>query len=82
MSEWQPIETLPRDSKYVDLWCRHDTDGWEARFADCEWNYNEGGFWTYRDGYRLSNHHVTPTHWMRVAPPGKPAAPPSDDRTA
>ena len=70
-AEWQPIETAPKDGP-VDLWCVDD-EGRGRRHPGCRWNFNGhgywDGYWVDSDDYRLSNHDVTPTHWMRVAPP-------------
>jgi hypothetical protein len=65
---WQAMETAPKDET-VDLWCVAQ-NGIEGRFPDCSWNLNENGFWQDADDYRLSNHGVRPTHWMR--PPAPP----------
>jgi len=69
MSEWQPIETAPKDGMAVDLWCV-DSDGSAYRVTDCYWigpvesNEHGIGFW----------HDIDPltrvTHWM--PPPDPP----------
>ena len=38
MSDWQPIETAPRDGTLVDLWVINaDADGEERRVTDARW---------------------------------------------
>lgn len=60
MSEWQPIETAPRDGTEVLLWTGDDV----------EIGYHAGGplmaphQWLTRDGVR-----VVATHWMPQPPP-------------
>jgi hypothetical protein len=63
MSEWQPIETAPKDGTPVDLWTAED-----GRFADACWNSTRRRWETQWE--RLAN--SVPTHWMPLPPP--PAA--------
>lgn len=67
MTEWQPIETAPKDKKFVDLWVTYNCFGKERgdRFTDCYW---WEGKW-HRNSHVLEETTVTPTHWMRVGKP-------------
>ncbi len=59
-SEWQPIETAPKDGTYLLLW-------WPHWYAQAGVGYFEHGHW--HAEYALSDE-VGPTHWMRLpAPP-------------
>jgi hypothetical protein len=60
MSEWQPIETAPRDGTRVIV---ADTDVWMtcARFWPCNMHWIEDA----ASGLRLNE----PTHWMPAPPP-------------
>ena len=53
-SEWQPIETAPKDGTYVDML---DVDG--VRHIVCDW---DGKSWT-NDDLDCVN---TPTHWSPI----------------
>lgn len=70
MSEWQPIETAPRDGTEFQAWI--DQYGWEPA---CRYNPDTEAFEIFgridydQDGWD-SYHHMTPTHWMPYpAPP-------------
>ena len=81
MSEWQPIETAPKDGTDVIVMYMHietqcvfnafyasEVDGWEKR---------DVGWWSYEHGEVsriLLNGFMTPTHWMPLPPPPKEAA--------
>ena len=83
MSEWQPIETAPRDGTVIDLWA----EGF--RFADCmwgkpehccgeagwhcdsEWHGQEPGWVVTADNAFLWTDYEPP-HWMPL--PAPPAA--------
>ena len=68
MTEWQPIETAPKDDTVVDLWAKRwdpETDSFHGeRFPNCSWkktiNYWKGLSPTYRA-----------THWMPLPEPPK-----------
>jgi hypothetical protein len=38
VSEWQPIETAPRDGTNMDVWCPEDTEEGGYRVADAYWS--------------------------------------------
>lgn len=75
MSDWQPIETAPKDGTFVDLWAggRRWTD---CRFGPVDYKLVPG--WG-RDGGNAHEHGYSgktvdevkdPTHWMQIpAPP-------------
>ncbi len=64
MTEWQPIETAPKDGKEVDLWI----DG--ERHPCCSWTgtcwYSPHGFAWPTDFDETDG---VPTHWLRISPP-------------
>jgi len=68
MSEWQPINTVPRDASMVDLW----SASW-GRLTNCRWD--EGKWWRARNGYE--EYEFDPTHWMPLPAPPKPLDPPT-----
>ena len=70
MSDWQPIETAPKDGTRVDLWAKQ----WRAsddvfiyhRFADCWWtagNPNRTAGWVNINAAWCA------THWMPLPSP-------------
>jgi hypothetical protein len=65
-SEWQPIETAPKDGTVIDLWI----PGWE-RFADCHWSKIEPAGWTsdFGDVVLECTGNTEPTHWMPLPEP-------------
>ena len=71
MSEWQPIETAPKDGTTIDIWVPgHD------RVSAFFWPEKE--IWVYDEEYisraffpdKPPFFPITPTHWMPY--PGKP----------
>jgi len=71
MSEWQPIETAPKDGTQVDLWCCSGSDlRYGERYVDAEFL---GGKWKYYsdcyEGWVTISY--TPTHWMPLPSPPK-----------
>jgi hypothetical protein len=71
MSEWQPIETAPKDGTLVDLWISSKVDeGVGQRVSDC---FCDGVRW--HDGCAfVEDEWYRPTHWMPLptAPETKP----------
>lgn len=73
MSEWQPIETAPKDGTRIDLWIkwwRYDTDTFVGRrHTDCLWSISDKKW--------CSAHPLTAgkvTHWIAIpAPPTAPS---------
>lgn len=64
-SDWQPIETAPRDGTAVDLW-------WvNRRLTDCRWSsveYSTGVPWGWMNA--IHGRIIRATHWMPLpAPP-------------
>ncbi len=74
MTDWQPIETAPKQ-KVVLLWALTDTDTGNWKMATGYWmpGYAEDpGGWTW-EGRRLMPYDAQPTHWMPLPlPPGAP----------
>ena len=80
MSDWQPIETAPRDGTYVLLAggnCKGDEDDNDGRQVVAQWtnylnchtdtNYGKWQFAWYDGGY--FGEYVKPTHWMPLPDP-------------
>ncbi len=73
MSEWQPIETAPKDRTTILVWCDNDVYAvwWVSRLDE------HGDAWNSFDGWGVSDNHNdpqplrgSPSHWMP-----RPAAP-------
>ena len=69
MTEWQPIETAPKDGTdiivmYIDI----DTQFVRIAFwLDSEWDPSVDGWWTYDCGEDESMAlSYAPTHWMHL----------------
>lgn len=75
MSEWQPIETAPRDGTAVLL---YEPDCWMHPVWVAQW---ERGGTYYREGWRCFVaadgeevlHPEKPTHWMPLPEPPEPS---------
>lgn len=68
MSEWQPIETAPKDGTHIDISALNNS-GERCRLPDC---WMDGGEW--RGNYiRPLYGPYKPTHWMSI--PANPAQP-------
>lgn len=59
VSEWQPIQTVPKDGEDVLLWIPED-ESMEVAF----WR-DDANAWDTFDGWLQG----TPSHWMRPDPP-------------
>lgn len=75
-SQWQPIETAPKDRTRIDIWAKtwlptFDRFGYR-RFADCTWM--DGDSMCNRPAYWLHlDKEWCPTHWRHTpAPPTHP----------
>lgn len=83
MSDWQPIESAPKDGTPVDLWLGNAefpdrlTDATYRKSSDSEWWVHGGDsidnpdaeYWFCGFGWPLVGDNV-PTHWMpRPTPP-------------
>jgi hypothetical protein len=66
MSEWQPIETAPKD-KVIDIWLKNG-----HRWSDCYYDTICHEWRTSRPaGYLISVHERGVTHWMPLPEPPK-----------
>ena len=66
LTQWQPIETAPKDGRWILVWAPdHNVEkvGW------C--NKPEGGYWSplLMDPFDSSPLYYKPTHWMPLPPP-------------
>jgi hypothetical protein len=63
MSEWQPIESAPKDGTKVDVWCVREGKVPlripNAYFYEERWLHSFNGMRIWHD----------PTHWMPLPPP-------------
>lgn len=76
MNEWRPIETAPKDERFVDLWV--EVSGVYIRITDCWW-CPERSTWLVGPGNwdgpeDIVSQGGTPTHWMPL-PPQPPPGP-------
>jgi len=74
MTEWQPIETAPKDGTdiivmYIDIATQFVRI---AFWLDYEWDPSINGWWTYDCGEdELMAPIYAPTHWMPLPEPPK-----------
>ena len=84
MSEWQPIDTAPRDGTVIDVWLNHETladiefycqmpptrSGGKGCFGgrSTGWMWLNGKFRPYLRGLQATVF-VQPTHWMPLPEP-------------
>jgi hypothetical protein len=69
---WQPIETAPRDGRYILLWCDFGDTGKEpivARWVDNPSPGGPFGDFRWRDYQDGAVAEKIPTHWKRVGKP-------------
>jgi len=68
-NEWQPIETAPKDGKwvlvYVNAWGRHEFA--VCFFRDDKWVYVDSNFEDINEDIEFG----APTHWMPLPEPPK-----------
>jgi hypothetical protein len=74
MSEWQPIETAPRDGTRVWLFCP-----WDRWVGSAAWRqnvyHNGEEAWSEDDGESAVLGHDPPTHWMPLPKPPVTSSP-------
>lgn len=73
MSEWQPIETAPKDGSSVLLW----SEAWDMSWGVVIGSYDAGA-WVTSEGQTADDDEdefgsIAPTHWMPLPPPPSPA---------
>lgn len=72
MSEWQPIETAPRDASRILIYCPRSN---RAKVMEAWWalEYEGGpGYWSTPPGPAGRGYIILPeavTHWMPLPPP-------------
>lgn len=80
MSEWQPIETAPKDGAYILVWGRTTCGEFEQAAHKSAWLDNsderDGSDmgWLIADSYSSYSEccvHVDATHWMPLPEPPK-----------
>ena len=80
MSEWQPIETAPRDGTWFVIYCAGEEDSYEiGRYEPLMGHdFVEAGRGLYRkvdkelyEWTGFNNFHCA-THWLPLPPPPKP----------
>lgn len=70
MSEWQPIETAPRDGQYVDLWLHGGELQDGVRVTGCEFDAVRDEWIFFRDGKAQAvAQYCVISHWMQIPPP-------------
>jgi len=66
MTDWQPIETAPKDGTVVDLWA-------DGRLANCLWERHLDDHWRQQyseaTGSSFGVSDLLPTHWMPLPEP-------------
>lgn len=68
MTQWQPIESAPKDGTKVDLWTFNG-----ERWCDCWWHKGQEAWasdWSCQSERGFVIRYGQPTHWMPLpAPP-------------
>lgn len=77
MSEWQTIESAPKDGKRIDLHGKHKGSmlGCDYRVVNCTWGYvpTKSGLMVEKDWIDINARVVSATHWMPLPQPPKDA---------
>jgi hypothetical protein len=69
MSNWQPIETAPKDDKYILICCYWNNEP-DLKLVKCTyWKNDDWGWECYSKVYY--ENYVTFTHWMPLPEPPK-----------
>lgn len=66
MSEWQPIETAPKDERRVVLFNPHESGHWQFQIGAF---WEELGGWQYDGATPSYSNAYQPTHWMPLPDP-------------
>ena len=72
MSEWQPIETAPKDGTKILVWTHHDVCEISEWFQATGYKYKEVGRGLYAKSIVVANEgwsSNTPTHWQPLPDP-------------
>lgn len=77
MTEWQSIESAPKDGTLVDLWgsCKDGDGRWTGRFPDAHWGKlagDKGYDWLDHEGLGLTRSAsigAVFTHWQPLPEP-------------
>ena len=69
MSEWQPIETAPRDGQLVVLFVPHAEPS--VSVGSCDPDESDAKQWMFIE-FDLMASYYTPTHWMPLPTPPAP----------
>jgi len=70
VSDWQPIETAPKDQT-IDLWgTRRGLMMPPERVTNCRWDYvNKNGVLVMSEWVKGNGTIIDPTHWMPIPSP-------------
>ncbi len=81
MSNWQPIESAPKDGSFVDLWVFCHDPAWSPehsgiehgnRLVDCRWledSWHQYGEKCWFEDGSSGAQHYTVSHWMHFGIP-------------
>jgi hypothetical protein len=70
MTDWQPIETAPKDGTVIDLWC-WPYNGQARRMTGYWWVRGVGWRTDLRENDIAKSKWNKPTHWMPMPAPPK-----------
>ena len=74
-SEWQPIETAPKNGTRIDLWAKAWLPAFDRfefrRFADCYWSKGDT-MCNVKAAWAGLDREWRPTHWMPLPSPPTP----------
>lgn len=73
MSEWQPIDTSPKDGTRILAWCVHDNAKWAREQDRSDWQGPVVASWIEHNGGGWMWHGLAGrfTHWMPLPEPPK-----------